>query len=154
MSNQAQTQEQSLMLGDRINWPYILGMGVVNFQNSIIKVEGEQSEQEVKEAALCLYNSIPSAWMKADIEFDKDVKEAIKKRKVDVRKEWCGKKVGPSKFENEEYIDPYKLYHACVNIFQRRGLLSKTIYTEKIVPDPEDFEPKEEPKAEQAKDAT
>ena len=140
MSNQQSSQEQNLMLGDRINWPYILGQGVINFQTSIIKVEGEQSEQEVREAALCLYNSIPDAWIKADKEFEKDIKKAVQTRKVDARKEWCGKKVGKPKFEKEDFIDPYKLYHACVNVFHRRGLLSKTIFTEKIVPGPEDFE--------------
>ena len=141
MSNQPQSsQEQNLMLGDRINWPYILGQGVINFQTSIIKVEGEQSEQEVREAALCLYNSIPDAWIKADKEFEKDIKKAVQTRKVDARKEWCGRRVGKPKFEKEDYIDPYKLYHACVNVFHRRGLLSKTIFTEKIVPEPEDFE--------------
>ena len=140
MSNQQSSQEQNLMLGDRINWPYILGQGVINFQTSIIKVEGEQSEQEVREAALCLYNSIPDAWIKADKEFEKDIKKAVQTRKVDARKEWCGRRVGKPKFEKEDYIDPYKLYHACVNVFHRRGLLSKTIFTEKIVPEPEDFE--------------
>ena len=140
MSNQQSSQEQNLMLGDRINWPYILGQGVINFQTSIIKVEGEQSEQEVREAALCLYNSIPDAWIKADKEFEKDIKKAVQTRKVDARKEWCGKRVGKPKFEKEDFIDPYKLYHACVNVFHRRGLLSKTIFTEKIVPGPEDFE--------------
>jgi len=143
MSEQQSTTEQSLMLGDRINWPYILGNAVINFHGSIIKVEGEQSEQEVREAALCLYNSIPKAWIKADTEFAKELKNAITKKEVDVRKEWCGKKVGKPKLEKTEHIDPYKLYNACVNVFQRRGLLSKTIFTEKIVPDPEDFEEQE-----------
>ena len=145
MSNQQQTsQEQNLMLGDRINWPYILGNAVINFHGSIIKVEGEQSEQEVREAALCLYNSIPKAWIKADKEFERELKEAIKTKKVDVRKEWCGRKVGKPKFQKEEYVDPYKLYNACVNVFHRRGLLSKTIFTEKIVPEPQDFEEQED----------
>jgi hypothetical protein len=143
LSNQQTSQEQNLMLGDRINWPFILGQGVINFQTSIVKVEGEQSEQEVREAALCLYNSIPDAWIKADKAFEEDIKKAVQTRKVDARKEWCGRRVGKPKFEEEDFIDPYKLYHACVNVFHRRGLLSKTIFTEKIVPEPEDFEGKE-----------
>lgn len=134
------------MLGDRLNWPYILGNAVLNFHNSIIKIEGAQSEQEVREAALCLYNSIPSAWVKVDKQFEKDLKEAIKEEKVDVRKEWCGRKVGKPKFEKQEKLDPYKLYHACINVFQRRGLLSKTIFTEKIIPTPEDFEDEKDEK--------
>ncbi len=139
MSDQ-QGQEQSLMLGDRINWPYILGNGVLKFQASIVKVEGEQSEQEVREAAVTLYNSIPDAWIKADSQFKEDVLKAVSIKKVDGRREWCGRRVGKPFFVDEESLDPYKLYHACVNVFQRRGLLSKTIYTEKIVPEPDDFE--------------
>ena len=133
-------QEASLMLGDRINWPYILGNGVLKFQESIIKVEGEQSEQQVREAALSLFNSIPDAWVKADDKFREDLKEATEEVEVDARPVWCGVRVGPKKVRVEEKINPYRMYHACVNVFQRRGLLSKTIYTEKIVPEPEDFE--------------
>jgi len=117
-----------------------LGNAILNFHNAIVKPEGLQSEQEVREAALCLYNSIPTQWIKVDTEFAKDLKTAVTKREVDARKEWCGQKVGKPKFEKEEIIDPYKLYHACINVFQRRGLLSKTIFTEKIVPAPEDLE--------------
>ncbi len=133
----------SLILGDRINWPFILGTSVLNFFNSVVKMEGEQSEQEVREAAITMYNSIPSQWVKADDQFRAELKEAIKEREVDARREWCGKKIGKLKTKQEEYIDPYKLYHSCVNVFQRRGLLSKTIFTEKIVPEPADFEGQE-----------
>ncbi len=136
-------EQQSLMLGDRINWPFILGNGVLKFQTAIVKAEGEQSEQEVREAALALYNSIPDAWTKADDQFRKDIANAITTTKVDKRKIFMGKPVGKPKIEDEESLDPYKLYHACVNVFQRRGLLSKTIYTEKIVPEPSDFEDEE-----------
>jgi len=142
-SQDERVQEQNLVLGDRINWPYILGSAVINFHGSIIKVEGQQSEQEVREAALCLYNSIPKAWIKADNEFDREIKQAVKTKKVDARKEWCGRKVGKPKYRREDYVDPYKLYNACVNVFHRRGLLSKTVFTEKIVPTPEDFEEQE-----------
>lgn len=141
MSQNTQEQ-QSLMLGARINWPYILGTGVIKFQNSIVKIEGQQSEQETREAALALFYSIPEAWIKSDEEFKAELKKAVEKQKVDVRKEWCGHKVGPPKFKTEKTLNPHKLYHACVNVFQRRGLLSKTIYLEKMVPEPEDFEKK------------
>lgn len=140
MSNQ---QQEGLVLGDRINFPYILGNAIINFQNAIIKVEGQQSEQEVREAALVIFNLIPSAWTKADTQFTEDKKEATITRQVDVRKEWCGRKVGEPKLEPEDIVDPYKLFHACINVFQRRGLLSKTMFTEKIVPTPEDFEEEE-----------
>ena len=144
MSKDESTQIDNLMLGDRINWPYILASAVLKFQEAIVKVEGEQSEQEVREAAMVIQTLIPDIWVKADDKFRKELEDAIKKREVDVRKEWCGRKIGEPKFEEEEIVDPYKLAHACVNVFQRRGLLSKTIFTEKIVPEPEDFENQEE----------
>jgi hypothetical protein len=140
MSSQQQTQEQNLMLGDRINWPYILAVAVLKFQEAIVKVEGEQSEQEVREAALFLRSLIPDAWVKADEKWKEELKKVVITKKVDMRKEWCGRRVGKPKFQNEEIVEPYKLGHACVNVFHRRGLLSKTIFTEKIVPEPEDFE--------------
>lgn len=146
MSHQQTQQQDSLILGDRINYPYLLANALLNFQNAIIKVEGQQSEQEVREAVLCIYTLIPDVWTKADKDFHKDKKKAVITRKIDVRKEWCHRKIGEPKFEDEEVIDPYKLLHACINVFQRRGLLSKTIFTEKMVPEPEDFEKAKEDK--------
>lgn len=142
MSNQPQEQ-QGLMLGDRINWPYILGSGVLKFYEAIIREEGNQSEQQVRESALTLYHSIPSQWVKKDDQFKKDVKAAFEKKDVDVRKIFQGRRVGKPKFKKEEVLDPYRLFQACVDVFQRRGLLSKTVYTEKLVPEPEDFEEKD-----------
>jgi len=144
MSKEQRTQDQNLMLGDRINWPFILASSVLRFQEAIVKVEGEQSEQEVREAALFLRALIPDQWIKGDEAWEKELKEIVTTTEVDTRKEWCGKKVGPPKYVLKEDVDPYKLGHACVNMFHRRGLLSKTIFTEKIVPDPEDFEEQKE----------
>ncbi len=128
------------MLGDRINWPFILGNGVLKFQEAIVREEGAQSEQQVREAALVLSNSIPDAWIKADDKFREDFGKAVTMTPVDKRKEFMGRKIGKPIIEDEPVLDPYKLYHACVNVFQRRGLLSKTIFSEKIVPELEDFE--------------
>jgi len=138
MSEQA--DQQSLMLGDRINWPFILANAVLKFHEAIVREEGAQSEQQVREAALTLRQSIPDAWIKADEQFKKDLENATITVKVDKRKIFMGRPVGKPKIEDEDDLDPYRLYHACVNVFQRRGLLSKTIFTEKIVPEPEDFE--------------
>jgi hypothetical protein len=121
-----------LTLKDKLNWTYILANAVLNFHNSVIKVEGEQSEQEVREAALCLYYSIPESWKTADALFAEELKKAITIRKVDVRNTYCGHKVGQPRYEDEEYIEPYKLFHACVNVMDRKGLLSKTRMTEII----------------------
>jgi len=144
MSNQETSDEETLTLGGRINWTYILGRATLKYLETIVKAEGLQSEQEIREAALVMSTLIPDAWIKADKKYSDDKEKAIEKRQVDVRKEWCGQKIGEPKFETEEVVDPYKLAHACVNVFQRRGLLSRTIFSEKIVPTPEDFEEKVE----------
>lgn len=137
-------EQPSLTVGDRINYPYILANAILKFHESIVRAEGEQSEQEVREAALCLYNSIPDDLVKADEQFKKEVAEAVVKEKVDARREWCGVKVGKPKYRVEVKIEPYRLYRACMNVFQRRGFLSRKIFTEKIVPEPEDFKELEE----------
>jgi hypothetical protein len=121
-----------LTLKDKLNWSYILGVAVLNFHNSVIKVEGEQSEQEVREAALCLFNSIPASWRADDQLLEQELKEAIKIRKVDVRNTYCGRRVGKPRYEDEEYIEPFKLYHAVINVMDRKGLLSKMQRTEII----------------------
>lgn len=142
MSEQG-NQEQNLMLGDRINYPYILASALMKFQEAVVKVEGERSEQETTEAALVIDAFIPDAWIKADKEYTSEKEKATEKKNVDVRKEYCGRKIGAPKFEEQVIVNPYKLVHANINVFQRRGLLSKTIFTEKIVPEPEDFEKQE-----------
>lgn len=123
-------EEQSLTLGDRINWPFILGTSVMNLFNAIVKVEGEQSDQEVREAALAVFNSIPTSWIKSDPQFAKDLEECFDKIEVDERKEWCGRKVGEPNIKNEDRLNPWRLYHACVDVFQRRNLLSKPVFQE------------------------
>jgi len=131
MSN-AEMVIPSLTVKDKVNYPYILANAILNFHSSIIKAEGLQSEQEVKEAALCLYNSIPASWKDGDPALKEDLKKAITEKKVDVRNVWCGKRVGKPKFENQEHIDPYKLYHACINVMDRKGLISRIEKTEMI----------------------
>jgi hypothetical protein len=49
---------------------------------------------------------------------------------IDDRAEWCGKKVGAPKIRKEERLNPWRLYHTCVDVFHRRNLLSKPIFTE------------------------
>jgi len=137
-------QDQGLMLGDRINWPYILGMNVLKVDDAIVKAEGHQSEQQVREAALALYDKIPDAWVAKDTKWKDDVAEAIVTVEVDDRPLWCGVRVGKPKFRKEDKINPHRLLRACVNVFNRRGLLSKTIFQENMVPVPSDFEEEQE----------
>ena len=130
MSQTKPFEEQGLTLGDRINWPFILGTSILNLYSSIVKVEGEQSEQEVREAVLAVFNSIPTSWIKSDPQFKKDLEECFDPVEIDDRKEWCGRKVGQPKIRKEDRINPWRLYHACVDVLQRRSLLSKPVFKE------------------------
>ena len=130
MSNQKPFEEQGLVLGDRINWAFILATSVLNLHTAIVKVEGEQSTQEIREAALAVFNSIPTAWVVADKQFREDLGKCFDIIKVDDRVEWCGRKVGNPKIRKEEVLNPWRLYHTCVDVFNRRNLLSKPIFTE------------------------
>lgn len=102
----------------------------MNLHSSIIKVEGEQSEQEVREAALAVFNSIPSAWVIADKVFLEDLNKCFDTVETDDRTEWCGRKVGKPKIKKEDRLNPWRLYHTCVDVFHRRNLLNKPVFNE------------------------
>lgn len=123
-------EETALTLGDRINFPFILAQQIITFQKAIVKEEGKQSYQEVLEAAQGLYELIPDAWRRGDQEFDSDVGKATVTINLDQRKHWCGVPIGEPKMISLQTINPYKLFHACMNLLQRRGLLARTLYTE------------------------
>jgi hypothetical protein len=129
MSNQP-FEEQGLVLGDRINWAFVLAKAVITLHDALCKVEGEQSEQQVREASLAVYNSIPTSWVSSDQKFADDLKNCFDVIKIDDRKEWCGRKVGKPKIRKEDKLNPWRLYHACVDVFDRRNLLNKPIFTE------------------------
>lgn len=137
-------QEQGLMLGDRINWAYILGMSILKVDEAIIMEEGSQSEQKVRESVLAVYDKIPDAWIEHDQKWKDDITKAITEVKVDDRTLWCGLRVGKPKWRIEEKIHPHRLLRACVNVFNRRSLLSKTIFQEQIVPTPDDLKETEQ----------
>ena len=124
-------KEISLTIGDKINWPFILATAIMKFQESIVKEEGFQSEQEVREAALVVRNLIPKVWV--DEQFEKDMKEAVIIEEIDSRNINCGVRVGNLKDHppiKVEKINPYRLVHACVNVIERRGLISKKEWQE------------------------
>lgn len=124
-----QFQMPSLVLGDRINYAFVIATAILKFHESLIQPEGQQSEQQCRESAITLYNSIPSSWW--DDQFIEDKKKAIIREKVDIRNIWCGKRVGKPRFKYEKKIDPYKLFHACIDLIDRRHLLNKVISIEK-----------------------
>lgn len=123
-------EEQGLVLGDKINWAYILAQAVIALHNALLQEEGSQSEQKVREASLAVFNSIPTSWVKTDPQFAEDLKNCFDVVETDDRNIWCGKRVGSPKIRKEEKLNPWRLYHAAVDVFDRRNMLSKPVFTE------------------------
>lgn len=121
-------QTPNLTVGERINHPFLLAGDWMKFSQAVVKEEGMQSEQEVREAALNFESSIPDELK--DDEFYKERKKSVTKVKVDARPIWCGVRVGEPKYTTEEKIEPYRLKRACVNLLQRIGYLSKMKVTQ------------------------
>jgi len=124
------SEETSLTLGDRVNYPYLLAQMILNFQKAIVKDEYVQSFQEIQEAAQGLYEMIPTAWRIADKSFDKEINESYIFIPVDQRQYWCGVPIGIPNIKIIKVCNPYKMFNACINLLQRRGLLSRTLYSE------------------------
>jgi len=120
--------ESTLTLGDRINFPYILAQQINTFQRAKVKEEGEQSFQEVMEAAKGFYELIPDAWRTK--KFEEDMKKAIVTIYIDQRRHWCGVPIGDPQMAAFKFEDPDKIFHACINLVQARGLLARILYTE------------------------
>jgi hypothetical protein len=119
-----------LTVKDRLNFPYLLANQILTFQQSLI-VEGD-TEYRSQEALKGLVNMIPVAWK--DPQFHEELEKAVKKVKIDNRpvvvkgirmnEETC-KKLGVKPYTIEKEVDYYKLFQACMNLLNRRGLLSK-----------------------------
>jgi len=143
-------EDVGLTIRTRINIQYLLGQGINSFQKAIVKQEGVQSKQEVMEAAIGLFEMIPDQWRIADATFQKEIKEAIIVKKIDTRKKWCGVPTGQTKFKLIKQFNPYRLFHLCMNLFARRGLLARTIYEE--IATGKQFQELEETKIEEEKE--
>jgi hypothetical protein len=133
-----QQEQQNLTVGDRLNFPYILASEWMKLNQAMVKEEGQQSDQERTEAVLSFESSIPN--MFKDEEYRMERAKAVTEILLDERKLWCGRRIGSPKFKEEERINPFILKQALVNLLQRNGYLSRIIYTEKIIPEPIDYE--------------
>lgn len=132
--------EAQLTLKDRLNFPYILANQILTFQKAILALD--YSDREIEESIKGFIHLIPEAWK--DDQFNKDLKEANSKRQVDKRPlvragvhmdEATCKELGIPAIVEEDKIDYYKVFQACMNLLNRKGLISKVIMTDKILGD-------------------
>ena len=137
LSSEYVAEEAQLSIKDRLNFPYILANQILTFQKSILAEE--HSAREIEEAIKGFVNLIPDAWK--DDQFRKDLKEATIMKKVDKRPQITGTvkmsesvcdELGITAFEDKEVFEYYKMFQACINLLDRKKLLSRVRRVEKL----------------------
>ena len=131
------TEEAQLSIKDRLNFPYILANQILTFQKSILAQDF--SEREIEEAIKGFVHLVPDSWK--DKIFHKDLKNASITRRLDKRPQITGtvkmsedvcKELGIVAYEDKTVFDYYKMFQACINLLQRRRMLSKVNPVEEI----------------------
>ena len=128
-------QLPSLTIKDKMNYPYLLAAQFLTIQKAILN--REYSEEEINASILGLVSMIPESWM--DDDWEKQEKDAKITKKIDIRPVFCGiptsmeycKDNGITIYEEEQTFDYYKLFHACVNLLDRRGIITRRAKIEK-----------------------
>lgn len=153
MSNTTtQSDELSLSIGDRLNYPYLTGKQILALIEMQSKRE-ELTEEVIKIPIKALLNMIPTRLR--DEDFTKDLKEAIKNEDVDIRPNFAGRKMDKELCEelkvpvseNREVMDPFKTLNAIFNLFQRRKMLLRVNWVEVVTGEPYDPEWEKEAEA-------
>lgn len=128
--------EAQLTLKDRLNFPYLLANQILTFQRALLALEF--SEREIRETIEGFVHMIPETWK--DKQFMEDMKKAKITQKIDKRPKFCGlsatletcKELGVEPYKEVTTFDYYDLFQACMNLLQRRRMLSKTNPVEQI----------------------
>jgi len=129
--------EAQLTLKDRLNFPYLLANQILTFQRALLALEF--SEREIRETIEGFVHMIPETWK--DDGFKKDTQDAKITRKIDIRPKFCGQsatievceQLGFPIFKEVKTFDYYDLFQAVINLLERRGLMSRRSFTEKML---------------------
>jgi len=129
--------EAQLTLKDRLNFPYLLANQILTFQRSLLALEF--SERQIRETIEGFVHMIPETWK--DKKFNEDMKKATILRKIDKRPKFCGlpatletcEELGIEPFKEVTSFDYYDLFQAVINLLERRGLMSRRSFTEKML---------------------
>lgn len=131
--------EAQLALKDRINFPYLLANQILTVQKSILVADTSiASNREIREAIKCLVHLIPNSWK--DKGFREDLEKAEITDKIDVRPRFCGlsaavkfcEEHGLKSYEKRISFDHYKVFQACMDLLQRKQMLTKILRVEKL----------------------
>jgi hypothetical protein len=123
-----------ITIKDRINHPYILASQILTIQKAILNLEN--SAQITQEAVEGLIHIIPDPWK--DEDYKKELQEAYVDKEIDIRPEFCGNKATlifcqkhkVNTTKTEKRLHYWKGLQACINLLDRRGMISKKIFTE------------------------
>ena len=130
-------QEAQLTLKDRMNFPYLLANQVLTFQKTIQNLDF--SEPQIQEAIKGFVHLIPKSWK--DKEFNNALTKAKKEKQIDVRPLVAGRtrvslqvcrELGIEAFKNKEIVDYYAVFQACMDLLDRRKMLSKIMRIEEL----------------------
>lgn len=129
--------EAQLTLKDRLNFPYLLANQILTFQKAILNLE--YSDREIREAIEGFVHLIPETWK--DDKFSQDYENAVTDKQKDMRpivagqirmsEEAC-RKLGIKPYVTEKTVDYYQVFQACMNLLNRRKLLSKILRIEEL----------------------
>jgi hypothetical protein len=129
--------ERGLTIKERLDYQYILTFQIL----SLVKARsGETFDiEQIREIIRGILDSIPKVWR--DDEFRDELKKAIIKETVDMRPSFCGvkpslevcEKLGIKPFVDHKVYDYNKLFHAIINLLQRKHMLSKIQRVEELV---------------------
>ena len=131
--------EAQLALKDRINFPYLLANQILTVQKSILVADTSiASNREIREAIKCLVHLIPNTWK--DKTFEDDFKKAEVTEKIDMRPRFCGlsasvklcEELGLTPFKEKISFDYYEVFQACMDLLQRKQMLTKIQRVEKL----------------------
>ena len=134
----------TLTIKGKLDFPYLLARQIITYQQAILNTE--HSEREIQEAINGLVEMIPESWK--DSEWEKEIKEANVEEKVDVGPPVAGSirmdeatclSLGIPKWKIVKTKDSNKLFHSCIDLLNRRGMLSRVTKIEKMLG--ERFEP-------------
>ena len=128
----------TLTIKGKVDFPYLLARQIITYQQAILNTE--HSEREIQEAIAGLVEMVPNSWK--DSEWEKEIKEAEVEEQVDVAPIVAGnirmneatcKELGIPKWKIVKTNDSNKLFHSCIDLLDRRGMLSRVTKIEKML---------------------
>jgi len=124
--NKTTIQDSNLIIGDRLNFPYIIGLALIQYINCRNKPDKEFSPEQVKESALAVSKLIPPEM--EDKKYKEDVESSYTLMKADQRDYWCGHRVGDKPiWKIFKKLDPARLIQSVMSLLHRRKMLGRSI---------------------------